>query len=144
MEISCGIYLYSTQINRVLIGHVTNHNQWSIPKGHFEKSDGNFYNAAIRELWEETNININDLSVLDTHEFDFTFYRSGRKKLKSFLIVFNSPIEYLNVRCNSFFKERGIEYPEFDTYKWIKIESLQKYVHPTQHQNIKKIKNFIY
>jgi 8-oxo-dGTP pyrophosphatase MutT (NUDIX family) len=65
MEITCGIYLYSTEIDRVLVGHVTNQNAWSIPKGHYEDTDKSYFACANRELWEETNISLSDLNILE-------------------------------------------------------------------------------
>lgn len=144
MEITCGIYLYSTEIDRILVGHVTNQNAWSIPKGHFEDSDSNYFDCAIRELWEETNISLSDVNVLKQYEFDFTMYRHGNKKIKTFLIVTDTPIENFIIKCNSSFNENGVKYPEFDTFKWIKIDSLKNYVHYTQYRNINQIKNLIY
>lgn len=144
MEITCGIYLYSTEIDRILVGHVTNRNSWSIPKGHLEKSDGDYFTCAIRELWEETNISISDINILEKYEFGFTMYRNGNKKIKTFLIVTNTPIEVLDIKCNSYFYENNTKTPEFDVYKWIKVDSLRNYVHYAQYQNIEKIKNLIY
>jgi 8-oxo-dGTP pyrophosphatase MutT (NUDIX family) len=144
VEITCGIYLYSTEIDRVLVGHVSNHNSWSIPKGHLEGGDKSYFTCAIRELWEETNISISDINILKKYEFDFTVYRSGNKKIKTFLIITDTPIEKLDIKCNSYFYENNTKTPEFDTYKWIKIDSLRNYVHYTQHQNVEKIKNLIY
>ena len=144
MEITCGIYLYSTEIDRVLVGHVTNQHAWSIPKGHLDRGDRSYFACAIRELWEETNISINDINILEKHEFDFTTYKNAKKKIKTFLIITDTPIETLNIKCNSYFYENDIKTPEFDAYKWIKIDSLKNYVHYAQHQNVEKIKNLIY
>lgn len=144
MEITCGIYLYSTQIDRVLVGHVTNRNSWSIPKGHLHRSDRNYFACAIRELWEETNITLSDINVLEKHEFDFSMYRNGNKKLKSYLIITDTPIENLNIKCNTYFYDNGVKVPEFDSYKWIKVDSLPHYVPNTQSRNLQKIKNLIY
>lgn len=144
MDITCGIYLYSTEIDRVLVGHVSNRNSWSIPKGHLERNDKSYFTCAIRELWEETNISISDINILKKYEFDFTVYRSGNKKIKTFLIITDTPIEKLDIKCNSYFYENNTKTPEFDAYKWIKVDSLRNYVHYAQHQNIEKIKNLIY
>ena len=144
METTCGIYVYSTEIDRVLVGHVTNHNAWSIPKGHFEESDGGYFACAVRELWEETNISLSDINILEKHEFGFNVYRNSKKKIKTFLIITDTPIETLNIKCNSYFYEDNIKTPEFDTYKWIKVDSLKNYVHYAQYQNVEKIKNLIY
>ena len=145
MEITCGIYLYSTEIDRVLVGHVTNQNAWSIPKGHYEDTDKSYFACAKRELWEETNISLSDLNILEKHEFDFTMYKSGKKKIKTFLIVTDTPIETMDIKCNSYFQDKNnVRIPEFDTYKWIKVDSLKNYVHYAQHQNVEKIKNLIY
>jgi 8-oxo-dGTP pyrophosphatase MutT (NUDIX family) len=144
MVITCGIFLYSTKIDRVLVGHVTNQNAWSIPKGHLDDSDSSYFDCAIRELWEETNISISNLNILEKHEFDFTMYRSSKKKIKTFLIITDTPIEKLHIKCNSYFYEGSVKTPEFDTYKWIKVDSLKNYVHYAQYQNVEKIKNLIY
>jgi 8-oxo-dGTP pyrophosphatase MutT (NUDIX family) len=144
MVVTCGIYLYSTRLDAVLIGHVTNHNAWSIPKGRLDEIDISYFDCAIRELWEETNIFLTDINILEKHEFDFIDYKSSKKKLKSFLIVTDTPIDGLNIKCNSYFYENYIKTPEFDSYKWIKIDSLRDYVHYAQHQNVEKIKNLIY
>jgi 8-oxo-dGTP pyrophosphatase MutT (NUDIX family) len=144
MVITCGIFLYSTKIDRVLVGHVTNQNAWSIPKGHLDDSDSSYFDCAIRELWEETNISLSNLNILEKHEFDFTMYRSSKKKIKTFLIITDTPIETLNIKCNSYFYEGSVKTPEFDTYKWIKVDSLKNYVHYAQYQNVEKIKNLIY
>ena len=144
MVISCGIYLYSTEIDRILVGHVTNHNAWSIPKGHLDEIDSSYFDCAVRELWEETNILITDINILKKHEFDFVSYNSQRKKIKTFLIITDTPIETLTIKCNSYFYENYVKTPEFDGYRWIKVDSLKNYVHYTQYQNVDKIKNLIY
>jgi 8-oxo-dGTP pyrophosphatase MutT (NUDIX family) len=144
MEITCGIYLYSTNVDMILVGHVTNQNAWSIPKGRLENSDDGYFDCAIRELWEETNISLSDVNVLEKYEFDFIKYRHGEKKIKTYLIITNTPIENFNIKCNSFFNENGIKYPEFDVFEWIKIDSLKNYVHYAQYQNINNIKSLIY
>jgi 8-oxo-dGTP pyrophosphatase MutT (NUDIX family) len=144
VEITCGVYLYSTEIDRILVGHVTNRNYWSIPKGHLERDDKSYFTCAIRELWEETNISISDINIIQKHELDFNDYRNGKKKIKTFIIVTNTPIEKLDIKCNSYFYEGNIKTPEFDNYKWIKVDSLRNYVHYAQYQNIEKIKNLIY
>ena len=144
MEISCGIYLYSTEIDRILIGHVTNHNDWSIPKGRLDETDDDYFDCAKRELWEETNIRLSDLNILKKHEFGFNMYKHGYKKIKTFLIVTDTPIETLDIKCNSYFDDNNIQIPEFDSFKWVKIDSLKNYVHYTQYQNTKKIKNLTY
>ena len=52
--------------------------------------------------------------------------------------------EKLHIKCNSYFYEGSVKTPEFDTYKWIKVDSLKNYVHYAQYQNVEKIKNLIY
>ena len=99
MEISCGIYLYSTKIDRVLVGHVTNHNAWSIPKGHLDSIDDNYFSCAKRELWEETNISLSDVNILEKHEFEYNMYKHGKKKIKTFLIITDTPMENFDIKC---------------------------------------------
>jgi hypothetical protein len=72
-------------------------------------------------------------------------YKSNKKKIKTFLIVTDTPIETMDIKCNSYFQDKNnVRIPEFDTYKWIKVDSLRNYVHYAQHQNVEKIKNLIY
>lgn len=144
MVITCGIYLYSTKVGGVLIGHVTNYNSWSIPKGQLDKIDNGYFDCAVRELWEETNILITDVKILGKYELDFVVYKNNKKKLKSFLIVTDTPISELDIKCNSYFYDNNVRTPEFDDFKWVKINELGDYTHYTQSQNIKQIENLIF
>jgi 8-oxo-dGTP pyrophosphatase MutT (NUDIX family) len=144
MDITCGIYLYSIDMDRILVGHVTNHNAWSIPKGRVDDVDNHYFDCAKRELWEETNISLSDISVLSISELDFTYYKHGKNKLKSFLVMTDTLVDTLNIRCNSYFYEGNVNTPEFDDYRWVKVDDLYKYVHHTQYQNINQLKKLIY
>lgn len=144
MITTCGVFLYSNQIDRVLVGHITNQNAWSIPKGHLDDTDSDYFSCAVRELYEETNIKINQINVLNIKDLGFSEYRGKNKRIRSYLVVTDTPIEEMDIKCNSYFDENGLSYPEFDSYKWIKIDSLKHYVHYAQSQNTDVIKNLIY
>lgn len=60
ITISSGLVII--QDNKILLVHPSNSPWWgtySIPKGHVDKNE-NIYDAAIRETYEETGINIKD------------------------------------------------------------------------------------
>jgi len=61
MRITNGAYIIDKRGN-ILITHPTNHvnTLWSIPKG-LTDDDETSKEAAIREVWEETNLDLVDL-----------------------------------------------------------------------------------
>lgn len=54
-EKSCGAIIYNEENKVLIVKHNAGH--WDFPKGHMEK-DENEYQTAIREVKEETNIDI--------------------------------------------------------------------------------------
>jgi 8-oxo-dGTP pyrophosphatase MutT (NUDIX family) len=144
MDLTCGIYLYHTIYDKVLIGSITGHNgMWSIPKGGMEEGE-TYFDAAKRELFEETNIDLDTISILNNHELNNVLYRTNKKILKSFLIVTDEPIHKLNLKCNSTFIENDIEKPEFDGFKWVNLDEIKFYVHESQNGPLDEIRSYIY
>ena len=157
MLTTCGIFLFD-EYDKFLIGHVTGHSNdiWSIPKG--LKDDGeDIYDAAIRELWEETNIHFNDIQhgISATHrlkDVHYQGYYAGNpvpKQLSSFIV--DTEIDFRNhdIVCESMVEyHRGQKldnpFPEIDDFKWVTIQEAYGLLHKSQVKcfpNIVKIKN---
>src|SRR5687768_14174723 len=81
MKTTCGVFLICN--DKLLIGHVTNSNDWSIPKGLMDPGETEL-ESAIRELKEETNIDSSNISIVDM-ECIYETYQHKNKKLCAFL-----------------------------------------------------------
>jgi len=89
-----------------------------IPKGGIE-IDESPYNAAIRETFEETGL---DLSGIELEEIGFCEYQP-KKDLHLFKCYYEIPdMSILN--CTSHFKLNENLFPEVDGYEWIDIEHI--------------------
>lgn len=137
--ISCGVIVYDD--TRFLAGHVTGQNldNWSLPKGRMEKFE-TYYNAAIRELYEETSI---DLRSVDPSEVVSLGLYSYIPKKDLYLFSYQCDLEALpRLKCNSMVDKPGKEdWPELDWFKFIPFDQADKYMHPVVAQIIKE--NFI-
>jgi len=101
---------------------------WQMPQGGVDK-DENFFNAALRELEEETSItNVSLIKEID----GYTSYNlpnhllgiiwKGKYKgqiQKWFLMRFNGKESEINLKTN---------YPEFLEWKWIELEKITEIV----------------
>jgi 8-oxo-dGTP pyrophosphatase MutT (NUDIX family) len=149
---AAGIFLMRKDFN-ILICHPTNHapNVWSIPKGKIEEGEGAM-EAAIRETYEETNVNLNDKSLnvndnFNIHEFDIVNYGHKKKDLHPFLFLelqtSNIDWDSVKIKCNSNVPiERG-GFPEMDGYKWVTLKEAKELLHDTQVACIGKIIDII-
>lgn len=139
MEITCGIFLINIEEDKILICRPTGlEDKWSIPKGIKEDGESEL-SAAIRELYEETNIDFNDLSILKMSQYDKERYKNKRKKLMPFVVYFSGDLSQFDLKCNSFFKSGKEELPEISGYKWVSIPEAKKVLHDTQKAVLKKI-----
>jgi ADP-ribose pyrophosphatase YjhB (NUDIX family) len=64
MKETAGIFLVSKN-GTILVGHPTNHSEnfFSVPKGGVNK-DEKLIDAAIRETYEESNVDVSDFTVI--------------------------------------------------------------------------------
>ncbi len=146
MKKTCGIYLINKH-NNLLIVHPTNHPNkfhWSIPKGEPDENDGSLLETAIREMFEETGIQLNIDNIIPYY-LGSTVYRNKNKTLYSFLIV-DKDLDDVDVVCNSFVNLETHSFPENDMHIWInlsKVTLIKTYLHESQISNIDKIKKII-
>lgn len=143
--LAAGVFLVNKE-NQILICHPTNHpsNVWSIPKGKVEKNE-EFIDAAIRETYEETNIDLSDSDSFIPLEVQT--YSHKKKSLISFLVLEskNPKINFdsFELKCNSNVPEERGGFPEMDDYVWVDIEIARDLLHPTQIASLDKIEELI-
>lgn len=139
--ITCGIYLYSTLLKKILICHATNSSwkTWSIPKG-LKENDEDCYTAGSRELKEETGIDLNTINILEKHHLEKVKYKKQNKFLESFLIITDSDLSQHLFECITFFDDKS---PEVDKWKWIDAIEIKEYLHESQQKNYDLIMKFI-
>jgi len=119
MQISSGAII--TDGKKILLGHTTRSTFWSIPKGKVEE-DENYWEACVREIREETNINLHSLKtsvIYDLGEFNYL----NDKKLYLFKIVVNDLPDVNKLKCNSI-TSRG--FPEFDKFAYFEFDTAIK------------------
>lgn len=65
-KINVTVFLFTTFTNVLMVSRKDDHSKFGLPGGKVEKEDGSTINAAIRELKEETGIEVgvNDLFLL--------------------------------------------------------------------------------
>ena len=125
MDKSCGFFMICE--DQILLGRVTNsNNNWSIPKGGQDEGE-NDLETALRELYEESNVDLEYIKKCKVYDFNEIKYPKRNKILKSFLAI--CPNKFENLKCNSFFDYKGKSLPEFDMLKWHNInEVLDGYI----------------
>jgi len=114
-ELSCGGFIYNTN-NEILITRSTGSSKWNIPKGKIEDNETPL-ECAIREIKEETNIDVSGCMITDAGQHKYLQY----KDIHLFFFILHSvPTD---IRCNSFFMTKyGTELPEIAEYKWCTYE----------------------
>jgi 8-oxo-dGTP pyrophosphatase MutT (NUDIX family) len=130
---AAGVFIINKK-NELLICHPTKHadNVWSIPKGKIEEGEDAKV-AAIRETFEETNIQLPTDSIL--HELEVQSYKNGKKSLAGFIFFEcenNLDLSTIPLQCNSNVPEEKGGFPEMDDFKWVNINEAIDLIHITQ------------
>ncbi len=146
LPLRCGVgIVVLNEENKVFVAKRIDNpkNFWQMPQGGIDKGE-NFYEAALRELKEETSIK----SVSLIKEIDkFTTYHlpdhligiiwKGRykgQKQKWFIVKFKGDQKEININTKN---------PEFLDWKWIDVENLTDEVVTFKHNVYKTIKQEI-
>lgn len=143
--VAAGIILVNKN-NEILICHPTNHNweTWSIPKGRLDEGEG-FLDAAIRETYEETNIDLSKAIIFQ--ELEPQKYVHGKKIIHPFFILEskNPMIDFnsFDLKCNSNVPEEQGGFPEMDAYEWTDFTNAKKLVHYTQSAAIEEMERIL-
>ena len=119
-ELSCGVVI-KTSDNHLLackpFGRFDGRHD--IPKGHIESGETEL-TAAIREVYEETGIDLSDKLLIDKGRFKYIKHKD--------LHVFLCELDTINIstlRCNSYFElKNGKFVPEMIGYKLVRISDI--------------------
>jgi 8-oxo-dGTP pyrophosphatase MutT (NUDIX family) len=139
--ITCGIYLYSTVSQKLLVCHATHSpwNRWSIPKGMKDEGE-KIYDAAVRELYEETGLKIKNIHIVSKYSLPSSKYKKQNKVLESFLLITDTDLTAHTFTCHTFIEDN---FPEIDSWKWITLEQADKWLHEAQQRNLDEIRELI-
>lgn len=116
-----------TPSGKVLTVHPTNGPYkfgWGFPKGLRDDSDPDELSAALRELKEETGLELPaDLLYINCGTFDYT----KEKVYRLFAVKLDYEIDLAALHCTSTFVDKdGISKPEIDKYDLVKIDRCYK------------------
>lgn len=135
MKISAGLIL--TDGYHLLIGHVTGQTHWDIPKGGIEPGEMPI-DACIREVKEETGLDIDASRLIDMGEFDYM----PTKKLHLFLMLVDTDElpDINSMKCtHTFIDCCGDEIPEMDDYWYLCFHKARDYCT----KNMRRVLNYI-
>ena len=91
---------------------------WDFPKGCVDENETHIQ-AAVRELREETGINI--LYTTDLIDLGI-FPHNKEKNIHIYLYKVDSFPDLSELKCTSYFEQYGKEYPEVDAYRIVPKE----------------------
>lgn len=130
---TCGIYLYSTILKKILICHATNSSwkTWSIPKG-LKDNDEDCFTAASRELKEETGVDLSTLTILKVYPLERIKYQKQNKFLEAFLVITDSDLDSHTFECSTYIDNK---FPEVDKWQWVELEKIKELLHESQQKN---------
>ncbi len=104
-----------------------------------EKGEG-IYDVCVRELHEETGIDIAKINILGKHPLPTRKYQKQEKSLDSFLIITDT--DFSNHQFTSNLVE-GKDFPENDKWKWVTLEEALKIIHLSQAENLPLIAELV-
>lgn len=135
-QVTCGCYVIDSA-HRLLVCHPTGHphDKWSIPKGLPNKNE-DFYDAAIRELREETGLNI-DAYTYEMYQMGVVGYENKPKALVGFAFFLDGIITK-ELYCTSTFRGAHGPIPEVDLHQWVDIVDAMDFIQPEQTMLFKK------
>jgi 8-oxo-dGTP pyrophosphatase MutT (NUDIX family) len=141
MIITSGVFLIDNR-DKILMVHPTNHrwDVWGIPKGVIEIGESSI-DGALRELQEETDIDLYKLMKLFGYEYHYIGqqkYKATSKTIDGHLFRINSNLSNLELKCTSLIENTG--QPECDKFKWIDIEESLDWLHESQ---VKLLENYL-
>ncbi|HMJ71531.1 MAG TPA: NUDIX hydrolase [Cyclobacteriaceae bacterium] len=142
MVITCGAYLFSTQTEKLLVCHPTHSrwNTWSIPKGLMEPGE-DILSVCLRELKEETGIDVNNIHVISRHQLPSRKYQKQNKSLESILLVTDTELTSHKFTSNLV---EGKDFPEIDKWKWIDLVAAAGILHQSQIENLVVISTIVF
>jgi len=131
---SCGVVI--TDGNSVLLGHVTKGRWWDLPKGGVNSGES-FLQAAVRELREETGIEIDGAELAPLGVFAY----KPKKDLALYLWRVDTMPDINTLKCTSHFQDkRGRSVPELDAFRVANWSEASKKVNPDMARVLNKVR----
>ena len=127
-RITCGIYLFDAN-NLLLIQHPTGFRStvWGVPKGRIDEGETNLFEVAKRELFEETGIVLDNLTIVAQEEFNEVRYNDTNKYLKGFFVKVEEDLSDFDLHCDSMVYRNGKpSFPEVDEWNWVTVEEAKE------------------
>jgi 8-oxo-dGTP pyrophosphatase MutT (NUDIX family) len=112
---SCGTIIVNKD-RKILLAHVTGTRYWDIPKG-VQEYDESPFEAAKRELYEETGLAFDDDNFQEIGDFDY----QADKRLHLFFVRAPENLHSLaHLKCTSHFRSKvtGLPTVEMDDFRW--------------------------
>ena len=115
--VSCGFIIRYK--NELFVVHPTGMNYWSIAKGVADENE-EYFDAAKRELQEETSLIYDDLDVKFVKHHGIVPYLK-HKDLYLIEVILNKMFDVDNLECTSYYmnKKKRVMEKEVDKFKWI-------------------------
>jgi 8-oxo-dGTP pyrophosphatase MutT (NUDIX family) len=145
--IASGLFIVRKD-KKLLVCHPTNHKPdfYSIPKGKVEEGEI-FLEAAFRETYEETNLDLNGSTDFTIYPLQSVNYNHRKKILYPFLVYENKNSKFdwdsVELKCNSNVPEDRGGFPEMDEFKWVSLDEARELLHYTQVSCLDKIEEII-
>lgn len=89
--------------------------------------------VCLRELKEETGVDVRSISVLSQHQLPSRKYQKQEKTLESYLVVTDH--DFTNHAYSSNLVD-GKDFPEIDKWKWVDLIQAAGILHQTQIENL--------
>ncbi len=135
---SNGLYLIAhvTQLTKIIPS--VEDSKWSIPKGRLEEGES-ILAAALREVYEETNIDLASYEGFDTSKVEAIDSYNSTKNKVVYVYFFNDisgNLRNVDLKCNSYVQDHsdsrynGIL--ENDEFKWVTKEEGERMVFLSQ------------
>lgn len=115
-KVTCGVLFIKE--GKLLVGHVTGQKHWDIPKGKQEEGE-TVFEAAVREVHEETGIEINEHDLKPLGEYP---YRRGKQ-----IYMFVYCGEHIKAKhCKEAIKD--FEVQELDDFMYVGLDEAHKFL----------------
>jgi ADP-ribose pyrophosphatase YjhB (NUDIX family) len=131
MKLTCGSFVIDSKNNILLCRTTGTENDWTVPKGEPNENE-QLLDAAKRELFEETGINIDEYPYV-MWSMGTEKYTNKNKCISGFLFKLTNIIVQ-KLSCSSTFMDdtTGVILPEVDMYKWLPVEEAKTIMRPEQ------------
>jgi len=133
------IRLNSNNSHSLLLGRKEKEDKWRFVGGFVDASDTSYETAALRELFEETNIvaTLNQLNYLGSTKIDDPRYRNHKDKIITHLYLLEIPSSTEEIQPKDDIKE--LKWANLSDFS---IEDIMEIHHPIAVIFLNKIKQF--